>query len=92
MFSTIIIFLYLRFHMQVERTEVLYWKVSRPEAYSPSRFPSFIGHMGDYKEEFYGIPVNEYPGMLKVVLYISMSVCVKPNSHLDATVCVVSRS
>ena len=52
---------------KVERIEVLYWKVSNPDLFSPSQFPCFIGFKGDHEDEFYGLPVDEYPGLFKVI-------------------------
>ncbi len=54
---------------QVLRTEALYWQASNPEDYSCHNFPSFLCYVdsedGSYKD-FYGVPIKEYPGLIKV--------------------------
>eukprot|EP00052_Salpingoeca_macrocollata_P014251 m.111635 g.111635 ORF g.111635 m.111635 type:complete len:80 (-) comp19242_c0_seq3:56-295(-) len=45
---------------------VCYWKTDVPERYSASNFPVFI----DYTQPcVYGIPVLEYPGLIKIVCH-----------------------
>ena len=47
------------------RSEVNYWKVDNPAVFSPDNFPVFIGY-GEGGPHFYGLPIEEYPGLLKV--------------------------
>lgn len=51
---------------QVIRTEAVYWKTDTPEDYSKENFPVFIAHYSDNESHFYGIPIHEYPGLVKV--------------------------
>ena len=51
------------------RVPTLYWKVDDPDLFSVTSFPVF----GSYAAEFegkvfdaYGIPIHEYPGLVKV--------------------------
>ena len=46
------------------RTELLYWKVEEAHHYTPSSFPVFGYH--DTSQIFYGQPIMEYPGLVKV--------------------------
>ena len=48
--------------LQVTRTEVLYWKVDYPESFSCTNFPA----VACYTNLIYGIPILEYPGLVKV--------------------------
>lgn len=54
--------------MQVVKINVCYWKEKIPGTYSVSqRFPCFIQmepKEGGY--DIYGLPSNEYPGLMKV--------------------------
>lgn len=45
-----------------------YWKEKVPEAYNVKRrFPCFLLTEGEESEEhIYGLPSNEYPGLVKV--------------------------
>ena len=46
-----------------------YWKVDNPEDFVLDKFPTFIFRSGYEKHHcFYGFPVYEYPGLLKVSL------------------------
>ena len=58
---------------QVKRVEALYWKVEDPEAFSSDVFPTTFGFANGIG--IYGIPVEEYPGMVKVlyVVYIDIN-------------------
>ena len=60
-----VILLYL-LPTQVKRVETLYWKVEDPEAFSSDVFPTIFGFANGIG--IYGIPVEEYPGMVKVIL------------------------
>ena len=55
--------------MQVSRIEVNYWKVDEPRYFSPASFPTFL-YSGDDHFSYYGIPAEEYPGLIKVDKYI----------------------
>ena len=50
------------------RTEALYWKVDQPVHYSWENFPTFIHYTEheDPYQHFYGLPISEYPGLVKV--------------------------
>ena len=63
--------------MQVTKTEILYWKVENPEHFSIDSFPVFkeanMMAKGSIQQFFNGIPILEYPGLLKVKFYIIIS-------------------
>ena len=45
----------------------MYWKVDVPENFSKQRFPAFIGYLTDDRTfGYYGLPIHEYPGLVKV--------------------------
>ena len=50
------------------RTEVLYWKADYPEQFTWTNFPAFICYTEheDPYYHIYGIPILEYPGLVKV--------------------------
>ena len=50
--------------LQVKKTEVFYWKVNDPDNFSCKNFPVFGGE-GE-SACAYGMPVFEYPGLMKV--------------------------
>lgn len=52
------------------RVEVLYWKVENASAFSSEIFPTTFGYGEDEKLRFYGMPVEEYPDMIKVFAII----------------------
>ena len=55
--------------LQVIRTEALYWKTDSPEVFSSKRFPTFITYDADVDTKsmhVYGLPILEYPGLIKV--------------------------
>ena len=54
--------------LQILRAEVLYWKVDSPEDYSPKNFPVLMARYteGGHLHLFYGLPIHEYPGLVKV--------------------------
>ncbi len=49
--------------------ESLYWKVEDPQRYSADNFPTIIGYGNESDLHFYGTPILEYPGLLKVSSY-----------------------
>ena len=52
---------------QITRTENNYWKVEDADLYSSDQFPVFIGYDSSNEEmHYYGLPIEEYPGLLKV--------------------------
>ncbi len=58
---------------QAQRGEVHFWKVSEPELYSPKAFPVICRRLRTCEKRvngaptvFYAIPVQEYPGLIKV--------------------------
>ena len=54
------------YHVQVERTEVLYWNAD-PIAFHHTNFPTFMFVAdGYYNVTMYGLPISEYPGLFKV--------------------------
>ena len=49
------------------RTEAVYWKADTPENFSKENFSVFIAMSMSLKDfDFYGIPIHEYPGLVKV--------------------------
>ncbi len=51
------------------RPEVLYWKTENPEYFSCDNFHTFIACVETaegHKTYFYGIPIKEKPGLVKV--------------------------
>ena len=54
----------------MKRTEAHYWRVEDPAMFTPDQFPVFIGCFSDDEKDLdmrmYGIPILEYPGLLKV--------------------------
>ncbi|XP_060799938.1 peroxisomal sarcosine oxidase [Neoarius graeffei] len=58
----------LQLPLQVLRINVCYWKEKVPGSYSTSnRFPCFIQmHPKEAEHDIYGLPSNEYPGLMKV--------------------------
>ncbi len=51
---------------QIWRTEALYWSAENPEHFAADTFPTFL-HINDEEYfEIYGIPINEYSGLLRV--------------------------
>ena len=47
------------------RIEVNYWKVDDPILFAPGAFPTFL-YADKANEFYYGLPIEEYPGLLKV--------------------------
>ena len=51
---------------KVQRIEVGYWRADNPKLFESSSFPTFL-----YAEQrsgfgYYGLPIEEYPGLVKV--------------------------
>ena len=57
---------------KVSRIEVGYWRVEDPTLFDSSTFPTFLYADGEGHFRYYGLPIEEYPGLLKVffLLYI----------------------
>lgn len=53
---------------QSVRSEINYWKVDETTVFKPDRLPVLIGYTNMNKDgiHYYGIPIAEYPGLLKV--------------------------
>ena len=44
----------------------MYWSAENPEHFAADKFPTFL-HINDEEYfEIYGIPINEYSGLLRV--------------------------
>ena len=60
------------------KAEILYWRVESPEHFAIGSFPVFKeANMMDKEsiQQFvYGVPILEYPGLLKVRHYVIISV------------------
>ena len=52
----------------MKRIEVLYWKVEDTTSFSSDIFPTTFGFVEEVG--FYGMPVEEYPDMVKVYLHV----------------------
>lgn len=52
--------------LKVLRTAAFYWKVDSPEHYSKENFPVFISYASANEFDFYGLPIHEYPGLVKI--------------------------
>ncbi|XP_040903234.1 peroxisomal sarcosine oxidase [Toxotes jaculatrix] len=61
----------LQLPLQVVKINVCYWKEKVPGSYDVKRrFPCFILTEGEEsKEHIYGLPSNEYPGLVKICLH-----------------------
>ncbi|XP_013421787.1 peroxisomal sarcosine oxidase-like [Lingula anatina] len=59
----------LKLPLQPLAINVLYWKEKEQGEYSPGRMPCFIHSSRDRLQEFYGLPCEEYPGLMKVDLH-----------------------
>ena len=46
------------------QSELNYWKVENSAEFTPDKFPVFIGYESE-NTRFYGLPIHEYPGLLK---------------------------
>ena len=61
--------LFASFVFQIERIDVTFWEVTKPELYSMENgFPAFLFYtpLGKKEWDMYGFPIFEYPGMVKV--------------------------
>jgi sarcosine oxidase/L-pipecolate oxidase len=58
----------LNLPFRVLRSELNFWKVEDPAVFTPDKFPVFIGYTSDDDNDthYYGLPIHEYPGLLKV--------------------------
>ena len=54
--------------VQSMRGEVFYWRSQDPKAFQASSFPVFCQEL-ENKRCMYGLPIFEYPGLLKVRTY-----------------------
>lgn len=52
--------------LQVLRINVLYWRESVPGGYGADRFPVFLQENAVDNYAVYGLPSEEYPGLVKV--------------------------
>ncbi|KAM3616856.1 uncharacterized protein V6R79_024890 [Siganus canaliculatus] len=61
----------LELPLEVVRINVCYWKEKEPGTYNvKQRFPSFlVADCEETKEHIYGLPSNEYPGLMKVCFH-----------------------
>lgn len=61
----------LHLPLQVVKINVCYWKEKDPGSYNvKNRFPCFLLTEGEEtKEHIYGLPSNEYPGLVKICLH-----------------------
>ncbi|KAM3875037.1 peroxisomal sarcosine oxidase [Diretmus argenteus] len=62
----------LQLPLQVLRINVCYWKEKEPGTYNvKQRFPCFLQVDGEEgKDHIYGLPSNEYPGLIKVCYHM----------------------
>ena len=58
--------------IQVIRSELNYWKVDDAAVFTPDKFPVVIGYSSHDRKDlhFYELPIEEYPGLLKVCMDI----------------------
>ena len=49
-------------------TEAAYWKTDVPEHFSKENCPIFIAQSLEHDCHFYGMPIQEYPGLIKVLI------------------------
>lgn len=59
----------LRLPLKVLRINVLYWKEKVPGRYGADRFPVFLQENAVDKHAVYGLPSEEYPGLIKICLH-----------------------
>ena len=52
--------------LQVQRAEVLYFKVNCPDKFSLDKFPILVYENEVHMDKFYAFPQYEYPGLTKV--------------------------
>ena len=67
----------MQFLLQVQRTEVLYWKVNTPEFYAAPNFPCLGAYIDN--NYIYSLPAMEYPGLFKVCVLVPVMpfACIK---------------
>ena len=53
------------FLLQIQKAEILYWKVDNPELFTPDKLPWLASEIGS--EHYYVFPICEYPGLIKVI-------------------------
>ena len=53
-------------NFQIWRTEALYWSAENPEHFAAEKFPTFLYINEEEYFDFYGLPINEYSGLLRV--------------------------
>ncbi|XP_061074087.1 peroxisomal sarcosine oxidase [Conger conger] len=60
----------LHLPLQVLKINVCYWRERTPGMYSVGkRFPCFL-QMGSEEHHIYGLPANEYPGLMKICYHV----------------------
>ena len=45
----------------------MYWKARNPEHFLKENFPTFIACSAE-GFDYYGLPIHEYPGLVKVII------------------------
>jgi len=72
--------------LQVIKINVCYWKETVPGSYDLNHnFPCFLlTESEESKEHIYGLPSNEYPGMMKVLESVRRSsVIIRKENHFS---------
>jgi sarcosine oxidase/L-pipecolate oxidase len=65
----------LKLPLKVWRPNVLYWAVGDEKIASPDRFPVFVSYdEGGSEFDAYGLPICEYPGLVKICLHEGIEV------------------
>ncbi|XP_077398150.1 peroxisomal sarcosine oxidase [Festucalex cinctus] len=65
--STLLARVDLHLPLEVVKINVCYWKEKIPESYHvKKRFPCFLLTEGQFQDHIYGLPSNEYPGLMKI--------------------------
>uniref|UniRef100_A0A673WYQ7 Pipecolic acid and sarcosine oxidase n=1 Tax=Salmo trutta TaxID=8032 RepID=A0A673WYQ7_SALTR len=83
--NTLMAYTGLQIPLQVVKINVCYWKEKVPGTYGiSSRFPCFVqlGVEGS-QYHFYGLPSNEYPGLMKICYYMGSET--EPNERDQQT-------
>ena len=81
---------YFYTHFQCQRMNVCYWKAKTPGQYA-GNFPCYMHHIDTLEQVIYGLPSNEYPGLMKVsvcLIYLSHKVKTQYlhfRSHMQST-------
>ena len=65
------------------RINVLYWKEKVPGRYGADRFPVFLQENAVDNHAVYGLPSEEYPGLVKVSVHQEYSGLVKVSVHQE---------